>query len=109
VFTSDDASAVVVMANKGGAEGGIENDALASSVVTIVGDSTLISNSAHQLCTSVVAGKVLCALIRFKNSISISHELELNAELEVSGVVVTVYYLLTKWYCVIRPVCSLPR
>jgi len=88
VFTSDDASAVVVM-GMGGAEGGIENDALASSVITIVGDSTVISNSAPKLCTSVAAGKVLCALIRFKNSISLSHGLELNAELEVSGVVVT--------------------
>jgi len=37
VFTSDDASAVVVI-SMGGAEGGIENDALASSVMTIVGD-----------------------------------------------------------------------
>ena len=50
---------------------------------------TLTSNSTPKLCTSVAAGKVLCALIRFKNSISLSHELELNAELEVSGVVVT--------------------
>jgi len=89
VFTSDDASAVVVMANKDGAEGGLENDALAPSVITVVGDSTLTSNSTPKLYTSVVAGKVLCTLIRFKNSISPSHELELNAELEVSGVVVT--------------------
>jgi len=88
VFTSDDASAVVVT-GKDGAEGRIENDALASSVMTIVGDSTVTSNSAPKLCTSVAAGKELCALIRFKNSMSLSHGLELNAELEVSGVVVT--------------------
>ena len=68
-------SAVVVMANKDGAKGGLENDALAPSVITIVGDSTLASNSTPKLCTSVVAGNVLCALIRFKNSISLSHGL----------------------------------
>ena len=88
VFASDDASAVVVMADKGGAEGGVDSNALAPSVITIVADSALTSNSVLKLCTLVVAGRILRTLIGLRNSLSLSRELELNAELEVFGVVV---------------------
>ena len=51
MFASDDVSAVVVMAEKGGTEGGVGNDTLVPSVITTVAESVLTSNVVPKLCT----------------------------------------------------------
>ena len=58
MFASDDASAVVVMAEKGVAEGEVGNDTLAPSVIITVDELVLTSKIMPKLCTSVVTDRV---------------------------------------------------
>ena len=88
MFASDDASAVVVMAEKSGAEGGVGNDTLSPSVIITVTESVLTSEIVPKLCTSVVTGGISCTLTRVRKSLSLSQELGLTADAEVLGEVV---------------------